>query len=307
MVFDIPIGCVQGSVLGPSLFNIYMSDLESCFPPNVFFCSYADDSYVGISCDVRDFEKTIQELELIMESHFKHLEDIGMVVNRSKTEIVVFNRWGDLRVNFPKLGLYSEPKMKILGIDFKYDLSWHEYVDKIIAKTNSLSYALRYVNSKLSRNGFKRLIHAHVLSRLTYGSQLWSNCVSYNSAQRLKSCYYKFLRLLTKDYKKKLDRKGLLKKSSMRSLESIFKIQACRLLHSICYNLTPSQLALSVLSRGYHNERNPGRLTFTRQNAKRIGYNSFTNRLHDIENVLDFDWLDMPQKTFNDTLLSRFP
>ncbi len=120
---NIPIGCVQGSVLGPRLFNIYMSDIESSLPPEVFYTSYADDSYVGVSCDVSDFEKTIPKLEKIMDSHFKQLEDRGMVVNRSKTEIVVFNRWGDLRVDFPNLGLSSEPRMKILGIDFKYDLN----------------------------------------------------------------------------------------------------------------------------------------------------------------------------------------
>ncbi len=40
MIFDIRIGCVQGSVLGPRLFNMYMSDLESSLPPDVFFTSY---------------------------------------------------------------------------------------------------------------------------------------------------------------------------------------------------------------------------------------------------------------------------
>ncbi len=42
-------------------------------------------------------------------------------------------------MNFPNLGLSSRPKMKILGIDFKYDVTWSDHVDGITAKTNSLS------------------------------------------------------------------------------------------------------------------------------------------------------------------------
>lgn len=240
-----------------------------------------------------------------METHFEILEKRGMVINRSKTEIVVFNRWGDLQFDFPKIGISSQSKMKILGVDFRYDLSWDDHINRTLAKTNSLSYALRFLNSKLSRSGFKKLIHAHILSRLSYGSQLWANCVTYNTAQKMKSCYYKYLRLMCRDYKKKLNRKGLLDETGMRSLDSIFKLQACRLLHSVCHFLTPSQLALTILTRGYFNERIPDRLTFGRYNARKVGFNSFTNRLHLIDDILQFDWLSMSQKSFNEALLSR--
>jgi hypothetical protein len=85
-----------------------MSDLESSLPPDVFFTSYADDSYVGVSCDISEFSNTISKIESIMENHFTLLENMGMVINRSKIEIVVFNRWGDLQVDFPRLGLTSK-------------------------------------------------------------------------------------------------------------------------------------------------------------------------------------------------------
>ncbi len=44
--------------------------------------------------------------------------------------------------------------MKILGIEFKYNLAWgNPYINRIIAKSNSLSYTLRYITFELNRKG----------------------------------------------------------------------------------------------------------------------------------------------------------
>ena len=91
-----------------------------------------------------------------------------MVISRLKTELVVFTGG----VNYSLISqsfncIQSKSKMKILGIEFKYDLSWDDHIIRTLAKTNSLSYALRFLNSKLSRDWFRKLIHAHVLSRLS--------------------------------------------------------------------------------------------------------------------------------------------
>ncbi len=185
--------------------------------------------------------------------------------------------------------------MKILGINFRYDLGWDVHVSMVINKVNSLSYALRYVNSKLSRQGFKKLIRAHVISRLSYGSQIWSGCTSSRLSRRVTSCYFKFIKLYCKDFRNKLNRKELLERSELRSLDSIFKVQACKLVHSVCLNLVPEQLALSVLSRGYYSTRFPNRMAFFRRNTRRVGLNSFTNRLHLLQDNLNFVWLNMSQ------------
>ena len=304
-VFDIPIGCAQGSVLGPKLFNIYMSGLEHALPNDVFFTSYADDSYVGLSFEVADFEYSLGRLSEIMDIHFNFLHNKGMVCNRSKTELVVFNRWGDLSIKIPKHSVESVSEMKILGFIFTYNLNWEKHLKKMVGKVNSMSYALRYINSKLSREHFKRLINAHVISRLSYGSQLWEGCVPVTLAQRVKSCYFKFLKLLVKDFKKKHSHRTLLELSGMRSLDSLFKLQSCKLLHSVCTNHTPSQLMRSVLSRGYYNDRHPNRLKFRKRNSMKVGVNSFTNRLWRLKEEMDFEWLELDGREFDTAIKER--
>jgi hypothetical protein len=42
------------------------------------------------------------------------------------------------------------------------------------SKANSLLYAFQYLNSKLSRSQFKRLVNANFLSKLVSASQVWN-------------------------------------------------------------------------------------------------------------------------------------
>ena len=66
-----------------------------------------------------------------------------MVCNRSKTELVLFNQWGELEISIPDLGIESKSSMKIVGIQFNYNLAWKDHIDRVVAKVNSLTYALR--------------------------------------------------------------------------------------------------------------------------------------------------------------------
>jgi len=45
---ELLLGCVQGSVLGPELFNMYMKDVVN-HVNGQFLTSYADDAYVLIT------------------------------------------------------------------------------------------------------------------------------------------------------------------------------------------------------------------------------------------------------------------
>lgn len=64
-VRQIELGCVQGSILGPFLFNVYTSKLERIKSP-WHVLTYADDAYVTIVNDglhglINDFETTMSK------------------------------------------------------------------------------------------------------------------------------------------------------------------------------------------------------------------------------------------------------
>lgn len=45
---DLKIDCVQGSILGPKLFTLYLSQLPNVLPQDAFVISYAYDTYVAL-------------------------------------------------------------------------------------------------------------------------------------------------------------------------------------------------------------------------------------------------------------------
>ncbi len=70
LVREVPFGCVQGSVLGPSLFNIYTREVDMLFDNEVFRLAYADDSYIAVSCDETNHAEKMEKLSLIASQHY---------------------------------------------------------------------------------------------------------------------------------------------------------------------------------------------------------------------------------------------
>jgi len=67
---------------------MYVGGIGQNLPTDVFLTSYADDSYVVLSDN--SVESLIRRTEICLSTHIEHLEAIGMKVNESKTEIVLF-------------------------------------------------------------------------------------------------------------------------------------------------------------------------------------------------------------------------
>jgi hypothetical protein len=87
--FKVPLGCVQGSVLGPKLFNLYTRNIMQHLTPNAYITTYVDDSYVITSAPRDETLQLINEAENCLAKHVQYLRSLWMVVNRSKTEFMV--------------------------------------------------------------------------------------------------------------------------------------------------------------------------------------------------------------------------
>jgi len=301
-VKDIRAGCVQGSILGPYLFNIYTSDLNKVISP----CSltvYADDSYVMASaCDK---ETLVALLEITLQKHFEWLQSVGMICNLSKTELIGFGL-DELEVNVGNVRVVSKEQVKVLGITLDNKLNWEFHIRKVIAKCRSFLFPLRYIRKQLNANDTIKILKAQLVSVMTYGSPCWSASINYSQRARLRSVYFQAIRTVLRDFNFNLNRTLLLRKSGMESIDDILFKRISTFIFSIYYYLEPTNLAGRLLSRGYFNERQSGQIMFFDLSRTKFGRRSLLNRIREFTHSWSFEWTGLNPMLFKSKLKTQF-
>ena len=137
--YPVNVGFPQGSILGPTLFLLYINDL-----PDDVICGiaiYADDTTHYSNCDWAS--NLWQQLELAseLESDLQDMVDWGkkwlVDFNVVKTQLVSFDQFnnnGSIDVKIGGSILEEKSSFKMLGLTFSSKLDWGSYVFSI-AKT----------------------------------------------------------------------------------------------------------------------------------------------------------------------------
>ena len=160
-------GIPQGSVLGPSLFTIFINDIPNDITSNVKI--FADDT------------------KLYNSAHLNHLiqEDLNHLLQWANKWLLPFNiekckvlHYG--KVN-PKndymmndISVLSDSSIKDLGITFQDTLTFDEHISKITSTANSRLGIIRNTFHIIDREGFLILYKSNVRPILEYGISVWS-------------------------------------------------------------------------------------------------------------------------------------
>jgi len=276
----VPIGCVQGSVLGPRLFNLYTSKIPECFPHEVKIVTYADDTYVIVwEENEEDLKKKVEDC---INSHCRALIDLGMIVNAKKTEAVLFGKTSK-RIEF-KCGadtITAGPGMKVLGVYFDEHLTWKEHVEKTLSKMSRLTAGLRFLRKRLSKTQFLNATTSQFYGTLYYGCQVWLGYHTRMSLiRKLNSIHYKVLRIVEHDWKKKkkrheLDKIGRAKPTKWMSYST------GTLVIKIMRDKFPFCLYEKLSETVYQERRKPNRLLFYDKSISKFEFQAIQNRIRD--------------------------
>ena len=173
-------GVPQGSVLGPVLFNIYVSSLSSVFKNlGTLSSSYADDTntriklslqfqYHNISCRIPQLLKDVNKW---MGSHFLKL-------NTDKTKII-FLHPTNLKSVVKIKGFFYENQcirfsdvVKLLGVYIDENLTFDEHVSTIVSSSFYHLSNIAKIRRYLSQADTEKLIHALISTKLDYCNSL---------------------------------------------------------------------------------------------------------------------------------------
>ena len=148
-------GVLQGSVLGPLLFLLYVNDIY-CSSTKLKFYLFADDTNVLHSHkDLKSLEK---EMNAELNNVYQWLVSNKLTLNLKKTNFVIFRPYQKPLPFLPTIYIndhltnsltYLESKdhVKYLGVHIDYKLSWKNHIDSItmkLSKTTGLLSKIRH-------------------------------------------------------------------------------------------------------------------------------------------------------------------
>lgn len=170
-------GIAQGSILGPTLFVVFMNDLYSVADDSwQSIINYADDTNLLVGDKTRS--QLISKSQSLTSKAAKWFNENGLVLNSEKTNIVLFKT---KRSNFDNLeqlllmekNIIISENTKFLGVYVNENLDWGFHVDGLLKRLGSISYGMRITGRYLSEHSLKVLYCANFESILRYGIIFW--------------------------------------------------------------------------------------------------------------------------------------
>ena len=168
-LYNIDHGTIQGSILGPILYAIYVSPLFDLTD----ISNFADDNFALTWSRNKQNAIDLMETKLLIVT--KWLKGSGLKVNEQKTELCHFYRKDTppVEIIVNDTMIKSMPEMNVLGVLFDSKLTWANHVSKQINKANKALHAIKLIKKYFNQTEILTLLTSNFFSILYYNSEVW--------------------------------------------------------------------------------------------------------------------------------------
>lgn len=289
---ELETGCVQGSVLGPIIFNLFISPLGEILGETAI--GYADDSYYV--CHSKNLGYLQRNLEKKLRKHIEWLRESGLVVNEGKTEAMIFHRNQEIQLELQAGSgkILTKKEIRILGITVTNNLKWETHIKNIVNSCKSTIFGLKTIRKYFSKEEFTNMVTAFLYSKLYYCAEVWlNNTLSSQGWNRIESIHRAAIRLIELDRFSELTRDELKELSQRATPREWSTYVEAKTLNKIIQTQEPEELYTDILCQSYTEPRFPHRLRIYDNSKNKIGQHKLVNRLPKTSKSLNFDWFEI--------------
>jgi len=190
-------GVPQGSILGPTLFLIFINDLNNVVSNKV--CMFADDTTIFSIVPNTSARKLIVDK---LNDDLKNLENWSekwlMKFNAKKTQLMIISRKKDITFNpiiFFNETLTPVDSIKLVGVNISSKMDWSDHINKVAKRAGQTLGIMRKTRKILPPSALSTIYKCRVRSTMEYCGPIWENS-SNEYLKKLDCIQNKALRLI---------------------------------------------------------------------------------------------------------------
>ena len=189
-------GVPQGSILGPTLFLLYINDLalvSKLFQTIMF----ADDTNLFVrGKSVEQIKNQINTELLIINEWFKTNR---LSLNLDKTTYVIFGnkKFDDIKIYFRDVEIKRQFETKFLGVILQANLKWSTHINIVLSKTSKCLGIMSKIRHLIPQHLTKMLYLTLVEPYINYCNIVWCSPDKTSNLEKNLRVQKKYCRLMT--------------------------------------------------------------------------------------------------------------